>query len=141
MKIEARFAPLRCVPQPASHTEAQQVADAALSRWREIFAAISPIIGHRGVGALLKRSQYLNQGEHHCLAATCAPSGETVDLAALHTALRQQAAETAVAAQAALLQTFVDLLGRLIGPALTDHLIGSAAPTFPTISANRSHPQ
>ena len=51
-----------------------------------------------------------------------------------------QEVETAVAAQAALLQTFVDLLGHLIGPALTDHLIGSASPTSPAAFATRNHP-
>ena len=116
------------------------MADAALSRWRGIFAAMSPIIGQRGVGALLKRSLYLNQGNHHFLVAACAPSGEAVDLGDLHTALLQQEVETAVAAQAALLRTFVDLLGRLIGPALTDHLIGSASPTSPAAFATRNHP-
>lgn len=122
------------------HSEAQRVADAALSRWQDIFAALSPIVGQRGVGALLKRSLCLNQVEHSCLAAVCAPSGEAVDLAVLHTALSQQATDTSVAAQAAVLQTFVDLLSRLVGPALTERLIGSAWPPSPIGSATRNHP-
>jgi len=118
----------------------QLVADAALSKWQAISASLSPIVGQRGVSALLKRSLYLNQGEHRCFAALCAPSSETVHLAALHTVLSQQEADAAVAAQAALLQTFADLLRRLIGAALTEHLIGSAAPSCPTGNATRNSP-
>ena len=123
-------------------SDAQRVADAALSRWQAITAALSPIVGQRGVSALLKRSLYLNQGEHRCLGAclvaVSTPSGETADLTALHTALSQQAADTAVAAQAALLQTFVDLLSRLIGPALTERLLGSSPPSPPIGNATRN---
>jgi hypothetical protein len=121
-------------------SDAERVADAALSRWQAITAALTPLVGPRGVSALLKRSLYLIQGEHRCLAAVWASSDETVDLAALHTVLSQQAADTAVAAQAALLQSFVDLLSRLIGPALTERMIGSAPPSSPTGSATRNPP-
>lgn len=140
MKTEARFAPLGYATKPDMHTETRRVADAALSRWQGIFAAMAPIIGQRGVGALLKRSLYLNQSEHGCLAAVSFAAGEGVALEALHHALLLQADKAAVAAQGALLQTFVDLLGRLIGLPLTEHLIGSAPPPAPTTFAIRNHP-
>ena len=140
MKNETRSSPLGGATKPDRHAEARRVADAALSRWQGIFAAMAPIIGQRGVGALLKRSLYLNQCEHICLAAVRVPDDDTEALEALHQALLQPAAEAAAAAQAALLQTFVDLLGRLIGPALTQHLVGSAPPPAPTTFAIRNHP-
>ncbi len=119
--------------------DAHRVADAALSKWQAISGALSPIVGQRGVTALLKRSLYLNHREHRFLVHVCAPSGETVDLAALHAALSQQASDTSAAAQAALLQTFVDLLGRMIGSALTERLIGSNPLPALTGSATRNH--
>lgn len=140
MKNEALPAPPRCGDPPDMPSDAQHVANAALSRWQAITAALTPIVGQRGVSALLKRSLHLNQGQHHCLAAVFASNGEAVDLTALHTALLQQAADTAAAAQAALLQTFVDLLNRLIGPALTERLIGSAPLSPPTDSATQNPP-
>lgn len=140
MKNGALSALLRYGAQQAMQSDARCVADAALSRWQAIAAALMPIVGPRGVSALLKRSLYMNQGEHRCLAVAWAPSGETVDLSALHTALSQQAADTAAAAQAALLQTFVDLLSRLVGPALTERLIGSAPRPSPTDTATQTRP-
>jgi hypothetical protein len=96
------------------------VADAALSTWRQIEDTLSPIIGQRGVIALFRRSQHLT-------SATCAwlPNGasDTQPLTDLHAALSQQAPAEARAAQAALLQNFIDVLSKLIGAALTDRLL------------------
>lgn len=135
MNNEARPVALRCVTSPRMDSEVQRVADAALSTWRHIFAALVPIIGQRGSDALIKRSLSLAQREHHCLAAVVVREGETLDLASLHPALSQQAIETASAAQAALLQTFVDLLSHLMGAALTDRVIGPMLPPSRTGSA------
>src|SRR5687768_5876591 len=95
------------------------VADSALSTWRGIEAALSPIIGQRGVAALLGRSLQLTSATHPWL-----PQADTV--AAVHAALLQQTAPDARAAQAALLQTFRDVLSRLIGASLSDRLLQPA---------------
>jgi hypothetical protein len=96
------------------------VADSAMSTWREIDAALSPIIGQRGVAALLGRSLQLTMTTHAWLPQA-ATEPDTVP--ALHAALLQQTAVDARAAQAALLQNFRDVLGRLIGASLTDRLL------------------
>ena len=104
-----------------------RIADAALERWQQVAAALSPIIGEAGVLALLRRSVVLRQPEHTCPAVAVADKRKDA-FAALHSALRPQTAQVASAADGAVLLTFVDLLNNLIGPALTQRLIGSAGP-------------
>ena len=117
-------------------SESQRAADAALLAWRHIFAALVPIVGQRGSNALIKRSLHLTQREYHCLAPVVALEGETWDLSGLHQTLSQQSVETALAAQAALLQTFVGLLSRLVGAALTERVIGTMPSPSPSGSAS-----
>ena len=49
-------------------TDSEQVGNAALARWNDVAAALSPIIGARGVVALFRRSLYLRQAEFPFLA-------------------------------------------------------------------------
>ena len=104
---------------------AERIADAAVSAWCDVHAALSPVIGHRGVAALYKRSLYLTQVAHACL--TPVHEGELVpgNFSALRAALSQQTSQDAAAAHGALLQAFYDLLTNLIGASLTDQLLRS----------------
>ena len=102
---------------------AQQIADAMVSTWQAIDAALSPIIGQRGVAMLYKRSLYLIAPTHPWLAGTHEGSQATMDLAALRSVFAQQSSTHAAAAGGAFLQTFHELLSSLIGPSLTERLL------------------
>lgn len=105
--------------------DAVGIGDAAAVIWRRIEDALWPIIGHDGVAALFKRSLYLARGEHPCLAlmfdALCTPS----DFALLRETLARQPDAAAAAAYTGLLRNFVELLTKLIGSSLTEHLLRS----------------
>jgi hypothetical protein len=104
---------------------AERIADAAVSAWRDVDAALSPVIGQRGVAALYKRSLYLTQAAHACLAPV--HEGEILpgDFSALRAALSQQTTQDAAAGHGALLQAFYDLLSNLVGASLTEQLLRS----------------
>ncbi|MGI9024323.1 MAG: hypothetical protein ACR2GP_01875 [Burkholderiaceae bacterium] len=107
----------------ATGVDASQIADIAFSTWRGIDAALSPIIGQRGVAALFKRSLYLARAPHPCLASVYDGELGPGEFASLRIALSQQTSADASAANAALLQTFHDLLANLIGATLTEQLL------------------
>lgn len=106
--------------------DAGHIANEAVSMWRDVDAALSPIIGQRGVAALFRRSVSLIRPEHAWLAAVQEGAAQPDDdFAALRSTLSQQTSSNAVAANNALLQKFVDLLTNLIGESLTERLLRS----------------
>lgn len=107
----------------AETVDAAKVAEIAVSIWQGVGAVLSPIIGQPGVAALFKRSIYLARTAHPFLAPTLAGAPQPGELAALQAALALQCHADAVAANAALLQTFNDLLIALIGKSLTERLL------------------
>lgn len=109
--------------QQAEGADAAQVADLSVSTWRKVDAALSPVIGQRGVAALYKRSLYLTRAAHPCLAAVYEGALGPGEFAGLHAALAGQSSSDAAAANGALLQTFHDLLANLIGASLTGQLL------------------
>ena len=114
-------------PSPEASGEIVRTVEVAQSTWRDVTAALSPIIGQPDVNALFKRSLQLRFAEYSALTN----AGLTADqsdgfVAGLGAALLKLAPETASAANAAVLSAFVDLLSNLIGAALTAHLIGFA---------------
>lgn len=122
-------APNVALPVAAFDRPPQQ-SDPALAGWREMSAALSPIIGRRGVAALFQRCLHLRQHEYPGLAAAIGEGaaavgdGDRDDLAGLGQLLQQQSPAQARLTNAALLQTFTDLLVEMIGAALTKRLIG-----------------
>ena len=107
-----------------SDADAAQVADAIVATWQEIDAALTPIIGQRGVAALYRRSTYLAASAHPWLSAR--KGVQTVmDLAALKSVLARQSSADAAAGGGTLLQTFYELLATLVGPSLTERLLRS----------------
>ena len=114
--------------QPAAAgVDATQIADLALLTWRDVDAALSPIVGQRGVAALYKRSLYLTKAEHPCLAPVYEGELEPGEFSTLQLALSQQTSADAAAANRALLHTLHALLAKLIGAALTDQLLRTVA--------------
>jgi hypothetical protein len=119
---------------------AAQIADAMAATWYEIDVALAPIIGSKAVVALYKRSLYLTGRTHPWLAGTH-QDADALDLAALKPVIARQSSAEAALGSRALLQTFNQLLGSLIGPSLTERLLRSAwadAPVNPPAQdANR----
>jgi hypothetical protein len=113
----------------ADGADGQLIADRAVATWRDIDAALSPIIGRRGVAALFKRSVLLAVPRHPSLVAADEDVDAPGDFAALRARLSAQTAENAIAANGALLKTFVDLLTSLIGVSLTERLLQSVLDT------------
>ncbi len=108
------------LPQGA---EDPALPDAAPIPWHDIDAALSPVIGQRGVAALYKRSLHLTRGAHPCLQPAYESAQRPGDFAALKAALSQPAGPATAAANRALLQTFTDLLAQLIGRTLSARLL------------------
>jgi hypothetical protein len=100
-----------------------RIAEIAVSIWDDVAEALTPIIGHSGVDALFKRSVYLTRTTHPCLHAVNENGSPSDDLAVLQTVLARQDSFEAVAANAALLQNFHEVLITLIGPSLTERLL------------------
>jgi hypothetical protein len=102
---------------------AAQIADAMAATWKEIDAALTPIIGSRGVVALYKRSLYLTGAAYPWLAGMHDRAPAAIDLAALKSVVAQQSSAQAALGGNALFRTFYQLLGSLIGPSLTERLL------------------
>jgi len=105
--------------------DAERISDEAMSTWCEIDAALSPVIGQRGVAALFNRTLFLTRPTHAWLADVQENTAVPDVFAALRLTLRQQTSSNAAAAHIMLLETFVDLLTRLIGEEITERLLGS----------------
>ena len=118
-RIEAALAQL-----VASGADSGSVADAACSVCQGIAAVLSPIVGQQGVAALYRRSLHLTRAQHPTLSALN-ELNDPADFVALREALSRQTSTNAAAASGALLITFHDLLSSLIGPSLTERLLGS----------------
>jgi hypothetical protein len=110
----------------ADGADAPRIADSAVAMWRDIDAALSPIIGQRGVAALFKRSLLLIDPAPTSLVTAHDNADTLGDFAALRAALEQQSSANAIATNGALLQKFFDLLINLIGESLTERLLHSA---------------
>lgn len=114
------------VPQArASHYQGastKQVADSALTTWRDIDSHLSPIVGAGGVAALYKRSLYLTSKEYPCLRRPLALF-QPAEYSLLYLVLLAQERAEAIAVNSALLHTFSRLLAGLIGAPLTERLL------------------
>lgn len=108
----------------ASSPKAQAIADDAVSTWRGLAAALSPIIGERGFAALHRRCLYLLRVDYPWLQAVHAGTPEADAFTGLRVALACQPHAEAAAASAALLRALDDLLANLIGESLTEQILG-----------------
>jgi hypothetical protein len=106
-------------------TDADKIADAAVATWRDVCAALSPIIGLGGVAALYQRSLCLRLANYPWLANVSDYPLEPGDFTALRRELSQQTKAEAVAANGALLHSLSQLLNNLIGVSLTERLLQS----------------
>lgn len=125
VKTQSGRIPEALAQQAAAGASAAQIADSVVATWRNIDAALSPIIGHGSVAVLYMRSLHLIVPGHRWLADIQQSLPATVDLDALKSAVSQQSSQVAAAAGGALLQSFYELLASLVGPSLTEQLLRS----------------
>jgi hypothetical protein len=102
-------------------------ADAFVATWQAAQAALCPIFGERGMAALFQRSVQLTARRHPALARPSRLEGE-LDLQDLRAELALRDEAEAAAASAELWRIFCELLGTLVGPALTARLLRSVGP-------------
>ncbi len=107
----------------APNADTSQIADAVVATWREIDAALVPIIGSRGLAALYKRSIHCSAQAHPWLRIEHDAALAVVDFTELIPLLRQQDSITAMAGAAMLFSTFHQLLSSVVGSALTERLM------------------
>lgn len=105
------------------------MASLVVSIWRDLDAALAPIIGHRGVAALFYRTLHLIRHDYPWLTASHVSMTEPMDFAALQSTLSQQISTHVVAANDALLQKFLEQLASLIGESLVERLLRAVVDT------------
>ena len=103
---------------------AAEIAAAIFSMLEAITDVLAPVIGRGGVDALFKRSLHLAGRSHPWLAQAGKGVLTALELAGLKTVFAEQSSADAAAGGGLLLQTFHDLLSRLIGSSLTERLLG-----------------
>jgi hypothetical protein len=118
--------PAQGLTAPSSKIGDDVRAESATAIWRDLDSALSPVIGRAGVAALYRRSLQVSSARYPCLASAQAVGLWPGDLLVLSTVLSQQTGVGAASANGALLQCFSTLLAELIGPVLTERLIGFA---------------
>ena len=106
-----------------THPDAEETADAMISVWQDIAAALHSIIGSQGIAALYDRSISLTSKKYPWLASSRTGAGNSVDSAAVRSVVTQQSDSDAAAGASEFLQTFYDVLVGLIGPALCEQLL------------------
>src|SRR5688572_9572441 len=79
-------------------TDPGRIAERAVATWRNLDAALSPIIGQGGVAALFRRSVAMTRAAHPWLATMQEGPEHPGDFAALQVAMSQQTGLEAVAA-------------------------------------------
>jgi hypothetical protein len=103
-------------------TGVEQPGDAAVSIWRDVWMTLSPIIGVAGAAALYERSLFLTTAEYPWLEGV-RDSPESGEFSALRQEFLRQTSADASAANAALLSSLSQILGKLIGGSLAARLL------------------
>ena len=126
MSMETPERPLITAPlanRVRADAEASQVAEAVEAIWLEIDAALTPIVGQRGLVALYKRSLYVAATVHPWLDGLQEGVPPAMDLARIRTAFARQTGAAAVAGGCAMFHAIHDLLESMVGPSLTERLL------------------
>jgi hypothetical protein len=113
-------------------SDSDSIAASIVSVWRDIDAALAPIIGQRGVAGLFRRTLHLIRHDYPWLTAGLDSMADAMDFVALQSSLSQRTSANAVAANGALLQTFLEQLASLIGESLTERLLRNVLDTHST---------
>ena len=112
--------------------DSAQIAAAIIDAFQTIDDTLRPIVGERGVVALVSRSVYLASVEYPWFADVSESAQSGINPTALVSILTLQGSANAAAAGETLLKTFHALLSALIGPSLTERLL------YPTCESSKS---
>lgn len=115
---------------PEIDPTAIELAAESVARWRQIDAALTPIIGRRGIVAIYKKAHNLTREDFPWLASTSEDDTSFDNFTSLHTALAQQTSAAILAANLALHRSFNKLLISLIGESLSERLLQSIDACF-----------
>ena len=115
-----------------------RLADAAVSQWQAIDAALAPILGNVGVAALYQRSLFLCAKTHPWLDHERSP--DVLDLPALRALLAARDPAEVPEASATLLRTFMELLTSLVGAPLAERLLGPVWAQFQGATPAQDNP-
>jgi len=103
--------------------DARAVAEASISTWRQVTEQLAPVIGERGVDALVGRSLHVSSKTYPWLAIAASEEKGASRLDRLQSRLIDRDPAAAAEASALLLLTFATLLATMIGEALTERLL------------------
>jgi hypothetical protein len=103
--------------------DAVRLADAVAAVWHAIDAALSPVLGARGVAALFQRGVHQARAALPWLDAACRERDAPIDFSVFRDVLALQAPAQVLLASASVLHAFCSLLDRLIGASLTERLL------------------
>lgn len=103
--------------------DATEIPAAMVAVWRDVDAALRPIIGQRGVLALFQRCLDLTAVAHPWLAAGNQATATELDPTTLEPLFSNQAAATAMVCGNRMLLALQQILGSLIGTSLTGRLL------------------
>jgi hypothetical protein len=121
---ESRRIAAALVRRAGPGADASLLADAVVALWRDIDAALTPILGSRGIAALHGRSLYLASYEFPWLKG----SRDTgvlaeIDFELLRTVFVAQPVAIGQNGATAMFRCFHDLLASMVGVALTERLL------------------
>lgn len=119
----AQMARKLLVQEAGDGESSEQVAAGAAAAWKKLFEHLSPLLGNVGVRVLFGRSLTLTGAAFPWLATAVEAAQKDAPWVGLHACLAQQHLDRAIEASVALVTTFLGLLGRFIGEALTLRLL------------------
>jgi hypothetical protein len=125
----------------AQGASASEVAQLVATSCFEIDKALTPIIGERGLTALLKRSLHTASVQQAWLSSCQETLDLKTDLPELMAAFSQQTPKVAALGGGLFLEQFHQLLTALVGPSLTERLLRSVWANFLSGSFAQDSPQ
>jgi hypothetical protein len=117
------------------------VADAAVQAWIRVASELTPLVGIEGVRALYARCMVLTRETYPWLPQSDISTAQMKVLADFRESLEACTAADAIEATTAFLVSLTELLGTMIGEALTMHLLDSAWGQDVPDSTTRGSPQ
>lgn len=114
----------RVLVPSADDVDGTSLAETSLRAWERVVGQLAPVIGPRGVDALFRRAIHMTKSRFPWLEVTWETKDGAFPAASFLACL--SARDPAVAAEGSLelLIAFTELLGTLIGIALTERLLG-----------------
>lgn len=115
-------------------------AEAMLGTWHQMAVRLVPVIGVRGVDAILGRALHLTRAAFPWLAIAGGDDDGAAQLASFAARLETSDAAAAAEVSHALLLNFIELLAGLIGESLTERLLGPVWAPLSQTSAQETVP-